>query len=517
MMHRYRIIGISYVRPILEPTPGNFFPPRKVNKFLGILSLLSTSLLLDLHTSVASAQVDVADALTPNYIVGPGLSPSYFVPQSPTNPSVASAPAPAPAVVGSGVSPNYLAPPSVESLPAIPMVPPPGVTLGQAPPESINLDLRSPTTTATSGSFSTPSNRPLSSPSPWFFSANALILDAKDNHNRLFSSLADDPSVGLLTSNNIHMHRTGGYELGIGRYFGCGKYAVNANYWGLSPADSIATANALSNGPLATNIPFNTLSSSTPARIEGLFVGPTPMSDLFHNASEHRLQSQRDLNNLELNLYWFAIGSAARQPLAPSCNDSRLWSLSEQPTSANAPWFQTPSRLRLSMYSGVRWFQFQDGLHYSAQDAYYKTDVKNDLWGIQTGAIGHWSMNPRWSLWSNLNGGVYNNHGQFQTSAGNNSGLATIAAPGSPNGTIYNFASTNNSTAFLGETTTGLGWHFGRGWTANIGYRILGASGLAAAQSQIPNDFRVPSQAASIQSNDSLILHGLTLGATYNF
>ena len=215
-MHRYRNLGISHVLPHLEPTTGSFLPPRTVNKFLGILSILSTSLLLDLHTSVASAQVHVADQLTPNYIVGQGLSPSYFVPQSPANPSVA----PAPAVVGSGVSPNYLAPPSVESLPAIPMVPPPAVTLGQAPPESINLDLRSPTTTATSGSFSPPSNRPLSSPSPWFFSANALILDAKDNHNRLFSSLADDPSVGLLTSNNIRMRTTSGYELGIGRYFG---------------------------------------------------------------------------------------------------------------------------------------------------------------------------------------------------------------------------------------------------------------------------------------------------------
>jgi hypothetical protein len=126
-------------------------------------------------------------------------------------------------------------------------------------------------------------------------------------------------------------------------------------------------------------------------------------------------------------------------------------------------------------------------------------------------------MTPRWSLWGNINGGLYNKHGKMRTNAGNQAGLATIDSPGASNGALYDFDVSGNSTAFLGETSTGLGWHFARGWTANLGYRVIGVSGVGNAESQIPRDVRVSSQSSRIQSDDSLILHGFTLGAAYNF
>ena len=499
----------------------------------------------------ARAQVTISNGPSTNHVVGEGLSPSFFIPPSqlpvptleqgaylgldpgpttvlpqpsalhPPNPAIPPNPASDSRQVGSGVPSNPQFPSVVGSSPL-----PDGSVLPQAsaqptrsvePNNSIDLDLRSPGAKGAPSSFLNQSPQPLSSPSPWFFSTNALFLNLRQGPGRLYSSPVSDPELKGLASEDIRMPSTGGYELGIGRYIGCGKYAIGASYWGLSPDASLARIDDSAFGPLATNLPFNVLSSSQPGKIEGLYLGLIPMSESFRNASEHRLESQREFHNLDMNFYWFATGGSARQPFAPRCDNSRSWTLSDQPTGPNAPWCHIPSRLRLSLYSGVRWFQFQDAIDYRANDAYFQSDVRNDLWGLQTGAISHWSMTPRWSLWSNINAGVYNNRGTKRILAGNQAGLATVVSPGAGNGTSFDFDVSGNSTALLGETSTGLGWHIARGWTANVGYRVLGVSGIGTAESQIPSDFRIPSQSSSIQTSESLILHGFTLGAAYNF
>ena len=499
----------------------------------------------------ARAQVTISNGPSTNHVVGEGLSPSFFIPPSqlsvptleqgaylgldpgpttvlpqpsalhPANPAIPPNPASDSRQVGSGVPSNPQFP-SVLGSSALPD----GSVFPQAPAQpmrsvepnnSIDLDLRSPGAKGAPSSFLNQSPQPLSSPSPWFFSTNALLMNLRQGPSRLYSSPVSDPELKGLASEDIRMPSTGGYELGVGRYFGCGKYAIGASYWGFSPDASLARIDDSAFGPLATNLPFNVLSSSQPGKIEGLYLGLTPMSESFRNASEHRLESQREFHNLDMNFYWFATGGSARQPFAPRCDNSRSWTLSDQPTGPNAPWCHIPSRLRLSLYSGVRWFQFQDAIDYRANDAYFQSDVRNDLWGLQTGAISHWSMTPRWSLWSNINVGVYNNRGTKRIFAGNQAGLATVVSPGASNGTSFDFDISGNSTALLGETSTGLGWHIARGWTANVGYRVLGVSGIGTAESQIPSDFRIPSQSSSIQTSESLILHGFTLGAAYNF
>ncbi len=499
----------------------------------------------------ARAQVTISNGPSTNHIVGEGLSPSFFIPPSqlqvptleqgaylgldpgpttvlpqpsalyPAIPAIPPKPASDSRQVGSGVPSNPQFP-SVVGSSALPD----GSVLPQAPAQpmrsvepnnSIDLDLRSPGAKGAPSSFLNQSPQPLSSPSPWFFSTNAILMNLRQGPSRLYSSPVSDPELKGIASEDIRMPSTGGYELGVGRYIGCGKYAIGASYWGLSPDASLARIDDSAFGPLATNLPFNVLSSSQPGKIEGLYLGLTPMSESFRNASEHRLESQREFHNLDMNFFWFATGGSARQPFAPRCDNSRSWTLSDQPTGPNAPWCHIPSRLRLSLYSGVRWFQFQDAIDYRANDAYFQSDVRNDLWGLQTGAISHWSMTPRWSLWSNINAGVYNNRGTKRILAGNQAGLATVVSPGASNGTSFDFDVSGNSTALLGETSTGLGWHIARGWTANVGYRVLGVSGIGTAESQIPSDFRIPSQSSSIQTSESLILHGFTLGAAYNF
>ena len=56
-----------------------------------------------------------------------------------------------------------------------------------------------------------------------------------------------------------------------------------------------------------------------------------------------------------------------------------------------------------------------------------------------------------------------------------------------------------------------------RGFRATVGYRIIGASGVATAVSQIPFNMSHLGNVADYNNNSSLILHGLQIGGVYNF
>ena len=69
----------------------------------------------------------------------------------------------------------------------------------------------------------------------------------------------------------------------------------------------------------------------------------------------------------------------------------------------------------------------------------------------------------------------------------------------------------------MGEGIFGAGLRIGRGWTANASYRLVGVSGVATAVGQIPRDFARGDAITHINNNHSLLLHGVALGANYNF
>lgn len=493
-------------------------------------------------------------AQDPRHVLGEGLSPGYFLP-----PSVRVTPPPTALpshdgellrtqetpsksgelIIGSGVvnlEPNE--PTTIAALPVAPepfvpfptekpsaLVPQPVPELQPAPntphvpwkgTPAVELDLRSnQNQPASTKSFEVPSCAPLSTPSPWFFSSNALMLQRRDSESRLFSSDLLNASSDKLSSRDVDFGTAGGFELSGGRYFQSGKFALMGTYWGLFSNPQSASLAAGPSG-LQTHLPFNVPSSITPGTIEGLELNGATVTDLFANTSVHTLVRDQDFQNMEVNLFWFAIGGSARQPFAPDCTDSQCWNISKQPTGANAPWFQVPSRLRVSLFSGVRWFQYSDALTYSAQDIRYDLQSQNDLWGVQSGAIAHWLASPRWGVWSSLNAGVYNNHLQTNSRIGDNVSEARIVSSGSTSGQPYRYSNAENSSAFLGETATGFAWHFARGWTFNASYRILGASQIGTTLGQIPSDFRFQ-EAATAKNDDSLLLHGVSVGATYNF
>ena len=519
--------------------PGFFLPPSP------IVANPPTSLPSTVSSTVPSTTPSTTGpGITSLGTTGPGFVPGHLAGQpsglagqpsgltgqpSGQNPTLdleTSSGSPAEIIIGSGVPqplttqaapairPEPIPQPFAPSYPSVPDQP----TASYSPP--IELDLRSsPPQVSNNTSGTSRPCAPLACPSPWFFSSNALLMKRHESENRIFSSSFDNPSESRLTSRDVDFGTAGGFELGGGRYFGSGKYACMGSYWSLfsDPQSLIAPASSpdFTSG-LQSNLPFNVPSNHQPGVSEGLTLHGTPVQELFANASAHRLVRDQDIQNMEINFYWFAIGGSARQPLAPSCTDSDCWNISKQPTGSNAPWFQVPTRLRVSLFSGVRWFQFRDALTYSADDVAYNVDARNDLWGIQSGAITHWLASPRWSFFSSVSGGVYNNHLQSASRVGDSLSDAQILAVGPTNAQAYRFEGAGNASSFLGEASTGLTWHFARGWTANASYRVLGASQIATSLGQIPSDFRIPAP-SNPQNDDSLMLHGVSLGMSYNF
>jgi hypothetical protein len=180
------------------------------------------------------------------------------------------------------------------------------------------------------------------------------------------------------------------------------------------------------------------------------------------------------------------------------------------------------------MFGGVRWFRFGDDLEYAtsendtmfggADDFYYRNNVTNDLVGFQLGTLATWCTGKRVNFYGSTAFGVYNNHIRASTFAGTDTQAATVMSASSQfDGRDYAYDNSTNELAFLGEGTLGTGICICRGWTANVGYRVVAVSGVATAVGQIPRDFSNGLEINKISNDRSLILHGAVLGLNYNF
>jgi hypothetical protein len=415
--------------------------------------------------------------------------------------------------------------------------------------------------------------------SPWIFGANALIFQRIDNDSVRLSTNGNDPRPPYLTTYDARMETAGGYELMGGRYFGCGQYAILGSYWSILPTDETRTVygGGTTGVSLYTNLPFN----FTPGAGTAPYGITMPGNDAYfwyNDAQAHQITRGSEFQNVEVNFFSFALGGAARQGFAGAggfgggfgvgagggwkngrfgrsgfsrigrhdghghgsgggqscgnggCNECAQPSCAmpcSGPTNACGPIVGAQcSPLRFAWFGGVRWFQFSDNLQYATSqddaiigngtDFFYRNNVVNDLVGFQLGGLANYCCGSRLSLYAGTKFGVFNNRTQFDTFAGNSTAAATVQN-GSYAGQAYNLMTTENNVAFLGEGEVGGRVRVTNGWSATCGYRLLGVAGVATAPGQIPYDFSRLDDASDIKTNDSLLLHGITIGALYNW
>lgn len=386
----------------------------------------------------------------------------------------------------------------------------------------------------------------------YFVGGGALLFRRVDDHNVGLTYDTNMPSENALSTRDARQSRLPGFEVFAGRYFNCGRNAVMLNYWGLFPEEGMATIVQPGPGTYRSRMLFN-----------GIDMPTQTVYDWYDSAISHRVARSSNFHNVEANLLGFAVGGAARSwnsgPIGggafgagPGCGSgygagygsagcgscgegSDCGSCGSGCASFTGPCGLTPnmcgSRLNWTWLAGFRWFRFTDNLQYSASetdanhnggldDLYYDNNVRNDLVGFQLGSAGTYCLGRRVNLYALSKAGVYNNHSQLYTRIGRNGGTPTTATVNSVNifnGQEFMVDSVQNNAAFLGELGTGLGLRISRGWSANVGYRVVGASGVVTAVNSIPFEMNHLGNVAEYNNTSSLILHGLTLGGMYNF
>ena len=169
---------------------------------------------------------------------------------------------------------------------------------------------------------------------------------------------------------------------------------------------------------------------------------------------------------------------------------------------------------------GLRYFGFDEDLVYGnsfqqvfngASAVQYRSDARNDLFGVQIGQRADMPLTQRFGLTFLGKFGVFNNRARtaqnFRTldSGGNFIETATVANKGN---VPYDFNDQKDSLAFLGEAELGAYYQVRQNMRLKIGYRAIGVSGLALADRQIPARFYQPNVANFADTDGDMILQG---------
>ena len=216
-------------------------------------------------------------------------------------------------------------------------------------------------------------------------------------------------------------------------------------------------------------------------------------------------------------------GSCGTQSCGGDCYSGR-------PTRyATGPCCLTPgcgSRLNMTWLAGVRYFRFEDNLTYASSvtdttfgdgndDIYYTSNVVNDLVGFQIGGTLNYCTGRRASLYATTKTGIYGNHARFDSDLGTRNGHRAYLT-GSP-ADEYIISASKTDVAFISELGSGVNYRLTSKWSGNVGYRAIIASGVATSVDQLPINMSHLGNAADFDNNAALILHGVNLGAQYNY
>ena len=181
----------------------------------------------------------------------------------------------------------------------------------------------------------------------------------------------------------------------------------------------------------------------------------------------------------------------------------------------------------MTWLAGVRYFRFRDNLSYVSSltdttfgngndDIYYDSRVVNDLVGAQIGGILNFCTGKRASLYALTKMGLYGNHARFNSDLGTRNGHSAYVTNGGVE-EDYMISRSKTDIAFIGELGTGVNYRLTSKWSANVGYRAIVASGVATAVDQLPINMTHLGNASNFDNNAALILHGVNLGAQYNY
>jgi hypothetical protein len=324
----------------------------------------------------------------------------------------------------------------------------------------------------------------------WYGSPNALFM-SRSGSNRVWTSYETNNNPNQLMNTDIPLAWQPGGEIRIGRQFGCGQWAVEGVYWSLADFTGHASVS-------------NVNGVSTPLAVDQIDFAGTLGTAYFDNAGEHDLWRDDSLQNVEVNV--------VRNLLVSNCNccDGSPWDLSFL---VGARYFRFEDSILLgALQAGCTWGQ--DG---GAMQAYLGDTVVNNLYGVQVGFDAAYRFSNCWRICVGSKFGCFDNHmtGQFKAYRGD--GVNALPDPSSGITGTYPVDSTKDGVSFMAELNLGLRWDFHENWSAQIGYRVVGLTGIALSDSQIPFYACDIPEESFIKSADCLVLHGAYAGISFCF
>ncbi|MCA9179246.1 MAG: BBP7 family outer membrane beta-barrel protein [Planctomycetales bacterium] len=346
-------------------------------------------------------------------------------------------------------------------------------------------------------------------PTPWFASAYGLFLERSTGQPHMLSEDLGS-GYGILSTYNADFDFEPGVEVRFGRRFGS-CWAIEATYWTLFEAE----AEALIISPNYPGGMGSRLDLSSLSILQG-GLGATVQS-YYDGAYAHRLRRSFEVTNVEINLLHFPVmGSPCGGCNACGSCDGECG----MPCSL-------PSRTTLSWNLGARYLRLDDYLQFATDyvdatfgdptdEVFYDIDVENHLIGTQAGGHLFYCLSPRFSIYSDVNVGLYGNRINKLERIYNWEGYA-YANTGNYVGQDYNLRTDKGAISVVGELRLGSHLQVTKTWRGTFAYRLMGVTGVALAEDQLshaPADYFTAGQ---IKEQGSLLLHGFMFGLEHRF
>lgn len=161
------------------------------------------------------------------------------------------------------------------------------------------------------------------------------------------------------------------------------------------------------------------------------------------------------------------------------------------------------------------WVDTYDSFPNDNQTIYSDFEADNELVGFQLGCSMNWLVGCRWNVFADSNFGIYgNNASVYKRVYGGGASQITYANGGGE----ASVRGSETNVAFLGELRAGVGYQVSCNCRLTAAYRFIGVGGVALGVEEFQNtDWTNASTAAHIDTNNSIVMHGLQTGVEYKY
>jgi hypothetical protein len=231
---------------------------------------------------------------------------------------------------------------------------------------------------------------------------------------------------------------------------------------------------------------------STPIDLGGVNItsgaGTFPAGNFFDNSPEHRIWRNDNITNLELNVL-------------------------------NQQIYAVRNRANITWLAGFRYFRFQESLTFGsvasgfafgqnggADEAYLRSQVTNNMYGVKMGLLANANITPSWGVYAQPKMGAFGNSIVSRNQLYTGDGFSTFDIHG-------------QKTAFslLGELDLGSYYWLCPNCQIYAGWRVVAISQVALGDNQFLPYLADSAGYGLIKSNGDLILTGAFAGLAFTF